>query len=203
MTGEVAVLVPAAGASRRMRGRDKLLETVRGQPLLRERAEVALGLGGAVLVTLPQGARARAEALRGLEGPLSMQEVAQAAEGMAASLRAGAGWAQERGACGLMVLLPDMPDLTTEDIGSLMQDFDGKHILRATSADGRPGHPVVFPAALLPEMAALCGDVGARDLLLRHPVRLRALRGACAITDLDTPEDWAAWRHRNDPDATV
>ena len=39
--GSVAILIPAAGASSRMRGRDKLLEPVRGQPLLRDRLSPA------------------------------------------------------------------------------------------------------------------------------------------------------------------
>jgi CTP:molybdopterin cytidylyltransferase MocA len=198
VTGGVAILVPAAGASRRMRGRDKLLEVVRGRALLRERAEVALALGADVLVTLPPGGAARAAVLDGLA--VARCEVPEAAEGMAASLRAGAGWARARGACGLMVLLPDMPDLTEADIRSALQAYDDKSILRATTEGGQPGHPVIFPAALLPEMAALRGDAGARDLLSRHPVRLLPLPGTRAITDLDTPEDWAAWRARNAPD---
>ncbi|PKQ12000.1 MAG: nucleotidyltransferase family protein [Alphaproteobacteria bacterium HGW-Alphaproteobacteria-1] len=191
----VAVLLPAAGASRRMRGRDKLLEVVRGRALLRERAEVALTISDDVLVTLPPGGGPRGVVLDGL--PVARREVAQAAEGMAASLRAGADWAQERGAEGLMVLLPDMPDLRQEDLKIAVQAFDKKTILRATSEDGRSGHPVIFPAALLPEMAALTGDEGARALLSCHAVTLCPLPGERAVTDLDTPEEWAAWRARN------
>jgi CTP:molybdopterin cytidylyltransferase MocA len=178
-----------------MRGRDKLLEVVRGRALLRERAEVALTISDDVLVTLPPGGGPRGVVLDGL--PVARREVAQAAEGMAASLRAGADWAQERGAEGLMVLLPDMPDLRQEDLKIAVQAFDKKTILRATSEDGRSGHPVIFPAALLPEMAALTGDEGARALLSCHAVTLCPLPGERAVTDLDTPEEWAAWRARN------
>jgi CTP:molybdopterin cytidylyltransferase MocA len=69
-------------------------------------------------------------------------------------------------------------------------------ILRAAGEDGRPGHPVLFPADLLPELAALTGDTGARSVLARHGprVHLVPLSGARALTDLDTPEAWAAWR---------
>jgi CTP:molybdopterin cytidylyltransferase MocA len=192
---EVAVLLPAAGASRRMRGRDKLLEEVRGRALLRERAEVALSVSDDVLVTLPPEGAARAAVLDGL--PVARRVVARAAEGMAASLRAGADRARARAAAGLMVLLPDMPDLTAGDLATALAAFDGRAILRATSQDGRPGHPVIFPAAILPEMAALAGDEGARALLSRHPVIFCALPAERAITDLDTPEAWAAWRARN------
>ena len=47
------ILIPAAGRSSRMRGRDKLLEQVGGIPLLRLRVEAALATGHQVLVTLP------------------------------------------------------------------------------------------------------------------------------------------------------
>ncbi|MBE0452328.1 MAG: nucleotidyltransferase family protein [Roseovarius sp.] len=188
----VAVLLPAAGASRRMRGRDKLLEVVRGRALLRERAEVALSVSADVLVTLPPGGGPRAAVLEGL--PVARLNVPDAAEGMAASLRAGAEWVQARGASALMVLLPDMPDLTAGNLKTVLQAFDEKTILRATSEDGRPGHPVIFPAALLPELAILSGDEGARALLRDRPVTLLPLPGERAITDLDTPEAWAAWR---------
>ena len=191
----VAVLLPAAGASRRMRGRDKLLEVVRGRALLRERAEVALSVSDAVLVTLPPGGAARAAVLAGLA--LDRREVAQAGEGMAASLRTGAAWARARGAAALMVLLPDMPDLRPQDLEDALQAFDGTTILRATSEAGESGHPVILPAALLPDMAGLRGDEGARALLARHPVRLHPLPADRAVTDLDTPEAWAAWRARN------
>jgi CTP:molybdopterin cytidylyltransferase MocA len=40
----------------------------------------------------------------------------------------------------------------------------------------------------------LSGDEGARAILRRHPPRLLALPGRHAVTDLDTPEDWARWR---------
>ena len=77
-------------------------------------------------------------------------------------------------------------------------------ILRATAADGTPGHPVLFPDWALPGLAALTGDSGARDLLQQHRDRTErvALPARHAVTDLDTPEDWAAWRAaRSLPDA--
>jgi len=163
--------------------------------LLADRVAMALDLGGEVLVTLPPGGDARAAALSPLAGPrLWLEEVADAGEGMAASLRRGAAWARARGAAALMVLLPDLPDLTAADLRAVLGAFDGGTILRATAEDGRAGHPVVFPARCLPEMAALRGDEGARAVLAAHEVAHVALPGARAVTDLDTPEDWAAWR---------
>lgn len=190
--GGVAILIPAAGASSRMRGTDKLLETVRGQPLLRDRVTLALGTGCDVAVTLPPDCAARRSALDGLR--VTLLTVPDAATGMSASLRAGATWAMAEGSASLMVLLPDLPDLTQADLQTLLQANDYDAIFRACDAYGTPGHPVILPARLLPVLTRITGDTGARDLLRAHPVTPVPLPDQHATTDLDTPEAWAAWR---------
>lgn len=195
----VLILIPAAGASSRMRGRDKLLEKVRGQPLLRDRVALALRTGAEVLVTLPPDRPLRQKALAGLEGPrLSLITVADPQTGLSASLRDGALWAIGHRADALMILLPDLPDLTADDITFMLQAHDSKSILRATSEDGTPGHPVIFPARLFDQLTKLTGDHGARDVLKDHAPTFFALPGQRAITDLDTPEAWASWRARRE-----
>ncbi len=193
----VLILLPAAGASSRMRGRDKLLEPVRGQTLLRDRAGMVLDLGQDVLVTLSPDRPERADSLRDLVGPqLHLETVPDAATGLSASLRTGAVRARDGGYAGLMVVLPDLPDLLTQDVRITLQAYDSNSIIRATSEDGTAGHPVIFPASELPALTRLTGDAGARDILRTHPVRHVALPGTRATTDLDTPEAWAAWRAR-------
>ena len=183
-----------------MTGRDKLLEPVRGEVLLRRQARLARASGRPVLVTLPPRAAARRRALAGLDG-VRVATVRGAREGMAASIRSGARWARESGATGLMILLGDMPDLQVEDLNKLLQEFDNRPnvVVRASDARGRPGHPVILPARLWGQLTRLRGDAGARSILGREEIRLVALPDARATTDLDTQEDWAAWRARRPP----
>ena len=179
-----------------MRGTDKLLERVKGRPLLSLLAARAGAAGCDVLVTLRPGDTARRAALRGCD--VRIAEVADAAEGMSASLRAGA--AAATGRAGLLVLPADMPEIETADIAAMRAVFlaaaEPRPILRATGADGQPGHPVVLPARLFPEVLAVRGDAGARDVLRAHRSEIVAhpLPGRRAVTDLDTPEAWDAWR---------
>ncbi|HLQ19463.1 MAG TPA: NTP transferase domain-containing protein, partial [Tabrizicola sp.] len=56
MRPTVHILVLAAGASSRMRGRDKLLQPVKGRPILRYVTETALAAAAPVLVALPPAA---------------------------------------------------------------------------------------------------------------------------------------------------
>ena len=118
---------------------------------------------------------------------------------MGASLRAGVA-ALPADATAVIVLLADLPEIEADDLPRLLAAHaaDPAAILRATAADGRPGHPVLLPAGLFPALAQAAGDTGARDLLAARPERVRPvpLPGTRAITDLDTPEAWAEWRAR-------
>jgi CTP:molybdopterin cytidylyltransferase MocA len=55
---------------------------------------------------------------------------------------------------------------------------------------------VIFPARLRDDLLALSGDAGGREILKREEVVLVPLPGRRALTDLDTPEDFAAWSGR-------
>jgi CTP:molybdopterin cytidylyltransferase MocA len=197
MTPEIRIpeiLILAAGSSSRMRGADKLLEEIDGEPLLTRSARVALATDCPVMVTLPPDRPARLAALQGLA--VTPVIVPDAAKGLAASLIAGLG-ALPASAPVLMVLA-DLPDLTTEDLQDCLAVWakDPLAIPRGAAADGTPGHPVGFPPDLRAELLALTGDTGARAVLARHAHRLHLVRlpGTHATTDLDTPEEWATWR---------
>lgn len=198
MAATVHILVLAAGASSRMRGADKLLQPVAGRPLLRQMARTALATGAPVLVTLPEAAPARHAVLADL--PLTIVPVPDAGLGMSRSLVRGlAGLSGRAGPeDGLMVLPADMPEITTAALCQLIDRFraDPSRILRGATAAGEAGHPTVFPRDLWPELAQITGDTGGREVIARHRDRLEQvpLPGRMAVLDLDTPEDWAAWR---------
>jgi len=190
----VEILILAAGASRRMRGLDKLVLPIGAQPLIAHVARMALGTGCPVSVTLDPARPGRQAALSGIG--VRHIAVPDPSGGMTASLQAGL--AALPATAPVMILLADMPDLTTADltllIGLARENPD--LILRACAADGVPGHPVLFPPWVRPEIMALQGDPGPREVMRRHQARLRLvpLPGLRATTDLDTPEDWAAWQ---------
>lgn len=187
----------AAGASARMRGRDKLLERVAGEALLARQIRIAEALGVPVCVALP----ARSPARRDLVDAAQAQSVpvADAGTGMSASIRALARAAEAAGAPALLLLLADMPEIEAEDLRLLLaeaEQYPGA-IIRATAEDGRPGHPVIFPHLYFKQLQTLEGDFGARSVLASGAaVRLVPLPGERAITDLDTPEAWDDWRRR-------
>lgn len=191
------ILILAAGQSRRMRGRDKLLEDIDGQPLLRRQAQMARGVtSGMVIVALPPRPHPRYDVLSGLD--VTALPVGDATEGMNASLRAAI-IVLPQGATCVMVLLADLPDLTEKDLNTVAQSVDlyGKNrIWRGATQDGAAGHPIVFKADLFAELAVLKGDSGGREVVAAHQNQtiLVPLPDARARADLDTPEQWAIWR---------
>ena len=179
-----------------MRGGDKLLEQVAGQPLLRVMLERAVAAAeGAVLCALPGPDHPRSACLGG--STVTPVFVTDAAEGMGSSLRAGV-TALPTDTSAVMILPADMPELTADDLRTMLAaQKDAPHaILRAVDCDAVQGHPVIFPADLFPALGTCHGDAGARDVLRAHSNRIVTvpLPDRHATTDLDTPEDWAAWR---------
>ena len=148
------------------------------------------------VVVLPPAPGARAEALAGLE--VRRVTNPRAAEGMGTSIAAGV-TALRPDADAVLIVLADMPELAAADFDRLIAAFDpgeGRAIVRAVAEGGRPGHPVLFGRRFFELLRGLDGDRGARSLIEDYPdfVVDLVLPGAAAATDLDTPEDWAAWR---------
>jgi CTP:molybdopterin cytidylyltransferase MocA len=200
MTVVLPVLILAAGGSTRMRGRDKLMERVDGRPLIRRQAEMAReATAGAVIVALPGPDHARWRALDGCD--VTRLPVPGAADGMAVSL-ATAIAALPPEAPAAMVLLADLPDLHAEDLrrmASAVAEHPKALAWRGTTEDGTPGHPVIFHRDLFDVLMAQTGDTGGRAALAaagRRVVHV-PLPGARALSDLDTPEAWEAWREAN------
>jgi len=193
----ITVLLLAAGGSTRMRGADKLLETLEGEPLLRRSARTALASHAQeTLVVLGANQSARRVALEGLPIRIVLNENWQG--GMGCSIAAGAA-AVARETRGVMVMPADMPDLTPALLNRLIDAMPmdaPQMILRPQTMQGKPGNPVLFGADHIPALSALDGDEGARALLARHRDSIRFIDtgGTAILTDLDTAQAWATYR---------
>ena len=195
----IPALIPAAGASGRMGGADKLLLEIEGEPLLRRILRAALAGGAPAFVMLDPARPARAAAISGLKAHVChVPDAARA--GLSASLRAGiaAMRAEHPHAAGALIVLADMPRIGAEDIACLLREARRRpHApLRAATDDGQPGHPVYLPMRLLARLQEAHGDLGARDLLRAERPRLIPLPRGDARCDIDSPEDWQRFLKR-------
>jgi molybdenum cofactor cytidylyltransferase len=187
---DVAAIVLAAGASRRM-GRPKALLEVGGRSLVRRAAEAARGsrAGSVVVVTGEED-----EAIAGaLEGAAATLHHPAAREGLGSSIACGVAEADARGAAAVLVLLADQPAVTAELLDRLLDAYEAGADPVACHYAGSPGPPALFARRHFGALKSLQGDRGAKELLESEPARCDVPFPEGAL-DVDTPEDLARAR---------
>jgi molybdenum cofactor cytidylyltransferase len=190
---KVAAIVLAAGRSSRMAGANKLLELIDGDPIVRLVAGIALAAGASPVIVVTGFDAARiAEALDDLK--VTIVHNAAFEEGLSSSLRTGLS-ALPADRDGALVLLGDMPEIETSDLAALMAAFavNGRQAICVPVRHGKRGNPVLWGAAYFAEMMRISGDVGAKQLMARHPERVTEVAAGSdgIFADVDTPSDLA------------
>ncbi|HUH87114.1 MAG TPA: nucleotidyltransferase family protein [Pusillimonas sp.] len=191
----VLVAVLAAGLSRRMGPKNKLLQEIDGAPMVRKVVEQALAsLCERVVVVVGHEAQKVREALSGLS--VQFVDNLEFQEGLAASVRAAASATQPHEA--LLVCLGDMPRVSATELNQLIHAYwqqPGKAAYQP-GFKGKRGNPVLWAPAMVQGLGALQGDEGARSLLNAHrdnvlevPVHSDAI-----FMDIDTPQALRAAR---------
>ena len=190
----IAAIVLAAGQSRRMGARNKLLAEVEGRPMVRRVVEAALASRAApVIVVTGHEAEAVTAALSGLE--IQTVHNTDYAAGLSTSLHRGLA-ALPAEADGAVVCLGDMPRIAAAVLDRLIAAFnplEGRAICVPVWR-GKRGNPVLFASRFAAEIQEIAGDVGARHLLGEYPelvceVAMDDLEaGGGVLLDVDTPE---------------
>ncbi|MDB5096787.1 MAG: hypothetical protein JWM80_1208 [Cyanobacteria bacterium RYN_339] len=191
MNDPTAVLILAAGASTRL-GHPKQLVQFRGKPLLAHAIEAATAADlGPIWVVLG----AHAAEIRPVVSRYGVRVVTNRdwATGLAGSIRAGLS-AIAPGLCqDLLLMLCDQPCLEPDHLISLVAARRAcARAIAASEYNGQRGVPAVFARAIWPELLALTGQHGAREVVARDPARVVALPFAWGALDVDTAADVAA-----------
>jgi molybdenum cofactor cytidylyltransferase len=190
----IAAIVLAAGRSSRMGLRNKLLEPIEGEPMIRRVVGVAVASGAApVVVVTGHEPQSVAESLRGLG--VSVIFNPDYANGLSTSLRSGLA-ALPSGIEGVLILLGDMPAVDLDALAALMTAFTGQTAICVPVRKGRRGNPVLWGRRYFAEMKALTGDKGAKPLMARHESAVIEVEMTTdgIFTDIDAPEDFARLR---------
>ena len=197
---KVGAVVLAAGRGTRMGGPNKLLAEVSGKPLVRHAVEAALGSRARPVVVVTGHEQEKVEAaLAGLD--VRVVHNPHYAEGLSTSLKTGLAALPEE-ASGALVLLGDMPRVTSMLIDKLIGAFDpaAGALAVVPVRNGHRGNPVLFSRAFFSELRTVTGDVGARGLLGSHGEGVVEVPVAddAAFLDVDTPEALASLRSASD-----
>jgi molybdenum cofactor cytidylyltransferase len=188
----VAAVLLAAGQARRMGagGRHKLLAEFDGVPLVRRTAQMLLSAKLSTVVAVSGHRREEIEqAICDLD--LDLVYNADYASGMASSLVAGFSHKAALAADGVLVMLADMPAVSSKQVDRLVsafRDSDGEAIIRSVF-DGKRGNPIILPRHVFPEVLRLKGDIGARAIIEGASLPVVDIDiGPAAHIDVDTPE---------------
>lgn len=191
MSGAPAAVVLAAGASTRM-GRPKQLLRHRDRSFVGCAVDLARAAGCTPIVVVTGAIDLGREPL----APAILVANPDWPMGQLSSLQRGLAAAQglRPDTPALLVLTVDRPHLRPETITALVDawraDPDG---LWQPELHGRRGHPVIYPAALLPALAALPPTASPRPLVAAHATLRRGLATSdpAVLDNLDHPEDLA------------
>jgi len=177
----VALVLLAAGHSRRFDDGDKLAERFLDKPLA---FHVVTALEAVPFLT-----RIAVVSNTTLDFAARGYEVVDNPDpslGQARSLCYGVTAAQAAGADAVLVALADMPRVTAGHIYRLLDGYDGPGVIVASSDGVQPMPPVLIGKDRFAELMMLEGDQGARDLIKGgHHV----VAGPAELVDIDTQED--------------
>ncbi|MGC1445516.1 MAG: nucleotidyltransferase family protein, partial [Xanthobacteraceae bacterium] len=180
--------------SSRMGGPNKLLAEINGKPLIRMVTEQALASRARPVLVVTGHQRERVEAaLAGL--PVQLVHNPHFADGLGTSLKAGIA-ALQPNIDGVIVCLGDMPQVDAALIDRLIGavDPDKGALIAVPVIEGKRGNPVVWSRRFFHDLMTVEGDIGARYLIGRYAEAVAEVPvdGTAALTDVDTPEAFAA-----------
>ena len=186
--GIVSAVVLAAGASRRFGGY-KLLAPLGSQPIIRHSVDrLRSSEVDEIVVVLGREAERVRAALKGMPVRFVVNE--RYSDGLGSSLALGVQALDPRTALAV-IALGDQPTIDPTVVDHVLEVArEGTHRITVPAYRGVRGHPIVFASAILPELLAIRGDVGAREIIARNPTEVHEVAiDAAAPRDVDTAAD--------------
>ena len=204
---DTAAIILAAGSSSRMgEGRHKLLLPLDSRPVLAHVIEATLASQARpIIVVVGHNAVQVRQQLAPyiISSACSIVENPNYRQGMSTSMCVGLqeiisyGYmnnTQSESIDSVILLLGDQPLITAHVIDALIETRreTGKHIV-APLYGGKRGNPLLFAAALFPELLEVTGDEGGRRVVERHTQELATVELGAATTNYDV-DTWEAYQ---------
>ena len=183
-------IILAAGRSSRSGTQHKLLAKLNGKPVISQTVAMLCGATKcAPIVVTGHEADAVAKAIAGYRAQTLHNP--DYATGMASSLRVALGQIREDTGH-ILVCLGDMPFVRPETIVALTSSAQrlGEARIFIPTYNGKRGHPVLWRRDMIPDLMAITGDKGGRDIIHNNEAMVVevAVDDPGILIDLDTPE---------------
>jgi molybdenum cofactor cytidylyltransferase len=191
----VGAIILAAGLSRRMQDRNKLLLPIAGTPMIRHMVKTYLGaVNGEICVVTGFESERIDAALAGL--PIRVVHNPEFEQGQPFSVRAGLLAAP---LCDhLLIGLGDQPQLTQDDLSALIAAHLAADVAKISIpiCNGERGNPIVVPAQMRTQLLADEANPGCAKFTRTKPGQAQYLDLSQPgfFSDIDTPAAFAAFQ---------
>lgn len=190
----ISAIIMAAGESRRMGVKNKLLLPISGEVLISNFVKsVCASNVDEVVVVVGHEAEKIEDVLQGQ--PVRFVENLRYMEGMTSSIQTGIQAASAESE-GLLICLADQPFIETSDFNRLIHAFTDlfdseSSLIIVPVFKGQRGNPVLFSRQFR-DIILQHKDEGCRDIVLKHPEYVREVEmgNDNVLQDVDTPEDY-------------
>jgi len=191
----IAILLLAAGASRRM-GQPKQLLKINEEQTLLEHTLAAAQATPCQQIMVVLGANA--VAIQKKIKPTNIDIVYNPfwEEGMGTTLRMGLKKLLEQNSSlsAVIISVCDQPYLTSDIFIQLFTKYRDTQAPIVVSNYGKQmGVPALLDKQFFPQLLALTGDIGARSIIKQHPELVETINFPKGAIDLDTPEAYQAF----------
>lgn len=161
---KIAGLILAAGGSTRMGNENKLLMPFNGKPMVNHVVDGSLDSNLDHTCVVVGHDASKIKSLMGNQD-IQLVENEQWVSGMASSI--GAGVSELNEFDGIVILLGDMPMVTSELINEII-DHGAQDRIVVPMKDGRQGNPVFFGSTFRDELTSVTGDSGAKSVIQKN-----------------------------------
>ncbi len=195
---KIAAIILAAGGSRRMTEKNKLLEEVNGRPMIAQVISTALSSHlDPVIVVLGY----EANKIRHSISDLNYTHVLNSnwEKGMSTSIVVGIS-ALDNNCAGAMIILGDMPLITVDELKLFIEKFESYHGDKIIYPvfNKIQGNPVIFPSKYFNKLKDLSGDQGAKAIINKHNSIEIEIGSESVLIDIDTKEDLNLIKHNSE-----
>ena len=189
---QIGGLILAAGNSKRMGDKNKLLLKFRSEPIIKQVCRVALNTNLKPLYVVTGFQKNLIEKVI----PPKIDKIIYNmnwSSGMASSIYAGLS-CMPNSVSGCMIILGDMPLIKIETINLLLSEFK-KHLYEKIvfpMYKKNQANPVIFPNFFFPDILACDGDNGAKKVLMNFPDKSIGIpiESDEVILDCNTDDDY-------------
>lgn len=189
---QIGIIILAAGASRRMNGRQKQLLEIEGKTLLRNAFETAdASVCHPIFIVLGANAEKIKSEIADADAHIIINKNWE--KGLSSSIKIGIENLSEQNPnlSAICIMLCDQPLITTkiiDDLAAVYKKTD--KLIVACKYQETIGVPAIFSSEIFGELCEIKGDKGARDILEKYAETLETIEVPEAALDIDTPADF-------------